>query len=224
MGINNWKIDDRPREKMSVSGAASLSDSELLAIIINSGTKHRSAVDVSRELLATAGNSLSALATMPAEQMQAVPGIGKAKAATLAALFELSARILSKSPEPGMQVTASQSVFRIFFPIMHSLRHEECWVLFLNRANRIMGKERVSIGGVSSTVMDPKVIIKKSVDRLASSIILVHNHPSGNPAPSSMDRRQTRMLKDAAGLLDIALLDHVIIAGDKYYSFNDEGL
>lgn len=224
MSINNWKIDDRPREKMSVSGAASLSDSELLAILINSGTRNKSAIELARELLSKADNSLNRLSSFSLEQFCMVNGIGRAKASTLTAMFELAARIHSETPEPRMSITTSETVFRIFSPLLRNLNHEECWVLFLNRANRIIGKERVSIGGISTTVMEPRLIIKKAVDRLASAIILVHNHPSGNPAPSVMDKKQTRILKDAASLLDICLLDHVIIAGDHYYSFCDDNL
>lgn len=224
MSINDWKTDDRPREKMSVSGAASLSDSELLAILINSGTREKSAIDVAREILAKAGNSLNTLAGMSREKLCSVPGIGEAKAARLMASFELSVRIQSEMPQPRASITASNSVSRIFSPLLRNLDHEECWVLFLNRANRIIAKERVSIGGVSGAVMDSRIIIRKAVEKLASAIILVHNHPSGNPLPSEIDRKQTRILRDAAGLLGISLLDHIIIAGNRYYSFSDEGL
>ena len=224
MSINNWKMDDRPREKMNVSGAASLSDSELLAILINSGTKDKSAIDVAREILASAGNSLNALSGISMDRLCAVQGIGEAKASRLLAAFELAVRIQSEPSGPRMRITASSTVCRIFSPMLRNLQHEECWVLFLNKANKIISKEKVSTGGVSGAVLDPRIIIRKAVDKLASAIILVHNHPSGNPRPSELDRRQTRVLRDAAALLDIALLDHVIIAGDSYYSFSDEGL
>lgn len=224
MSINKWKMDDRPREKMNVSGAASLSDSELLAILINSGTQDKSAIDVAREILASAGNSLNALSGISMDRLCAVQGIGEAKASRLLAAFELAVRIQSEPSGPRMRITASSTVSRIFSPLLRNLQHEECWVLFLNKANKIIAKEKVSTGGVSGAVLDPRIIIRKAVDKLASAIILVHNHPSGNPTPSELDRRQTRVLRDAAALLDIALLDHVIIAGDRYYSFSDEGL
>ena len=158
------------------------------------------------------------------EKLCSIPGIGGAKASRLMAAFELAVRLQSENPEPKMRITASSSVCKIFSPLLRNLEHEECWVLFLNKANKVIAKEKVSTGGVSGTVLDPRLIIRKAVDKLASAIILVHNHPSGNPSPSELDRRQTRVLRDAAGLLDIALLDHVIIAGNRYYSFNDEGL
>lgn len=224
MSINKWKMDDRPREKMNVSGAASLSDSELLAILINSGTRDKSAVDVAREILASVGNSLNALTGTSKDRLCAIQGIGEAKASRLLAAFELAVRIQSEPSGPRMRITASSTVSRIFSPLLRNLQHEECWVLFLNKANKIIAKEKVSTGGVSGAVLDPRIIIRKAVDKLASAIILVHNHPSGNPTPSELDRRQTRVLRDAAALLDIALLDHVIIAGDRYYSFSDEGL
>ncbi|HIR62435.1 MAG TPA: DNA repair protein RadC [Candidatus Coprenecus avistercoris] len=223
MSINKWKMDDRPREKMNVSGAASLSDSELLAILINSGTKDKSAIDVAREILASAGNSLNALSGISMDRLCAVQGIGEAKASRLLAAFELAVRLQSEPTTPKMRITASSSVCRIFSPVLRNLQHEECWVLFLNKANKIIAKEKVSTGGVSGAVLDTRIIIRKAVDKLASAIILVHNHPSGNPYPSELDRKQTRALRDAASLLDIALLDHVIIAGDRYYSFSDEG-
>lgn len=216
-------MDDRPREKMNVSGAASLSDSELLAILINSGTKDKSAIDVAREILASAGNSLNALSGISMDRLCAVQGIGEAKASRLLAAFELAVRLQSEPTTPKMRITASSSVCRIFSPVLRNLQHEECWVLFLNKANKIIAKEKVSTGGVSGAVLDTRIIIRKAVDKLASAIILVHNHPSGNPYPSELDRKQTRALRDAASLLDIALLDHVIIAGDRYYSFSDEG-
>ena len=223
MSINKWKMDDRPREKLNVSGAASLSDSELLAILINSGTKDKSAIDVAREILASAGNSLNALSGISMDRLCAVQGIGEAKASRLLAAFELAVRLQSEPTTPKMRITASSSVCRIFSPVLRNLQHEECWVLFLNKANKIIAKEKVSTGGVSGAVLDTRIIIRKAVDKLASAIILVHNHPSGNPYPSELDRKQTRALRDAASLLDIALLDHVIIAGDRYYSFSDEG-
>ncbi|HIZ87292.1 MAG TPA: DNA repair protein RadC [Candidatus Coprenecus pullistercoris] len=224
MSINDWKIDDRPREKMYVSGAASLSDSELLAILISSGTKSKSAIDLSKELLAQAGNSLNGLSKMSLDRLCSTPGIGVAKASRLKAVFELSARLQSEVQEPGKTVSSAATVVRMFSPMLRNLQHEECWALFLNRANRIIGKERISMGGVNATVMDARIIIRKAVDKLASGIIIVHNHPSGNPSPSELDRKQTRLLREAACLLDVSLIDHIIIAGSRYYSFCDEGL
>ena len=212
---------------MSVSGAASLSDSELLAILINTGTKDKSAIDVAREVLAEAGNSLNRLSGLSIDKLCSIPGIGAAKASRLAAMFELAVRIQSEPYEPKASIKTSEAVSRLFIPIMRNLQHEECWVIFLNRVNKIIAKEKISIGGMSHAVLDTRIVIKKAVDKLASAIIIVHNlhnHPSDNPYPSEMDRKQTRILRDAAQLMDISLLDHVIIAGNRYYSFSDEGL
>lgn len=224
MSINDWKIDDRPREKLCASGAASLSDSELLAILINSGTRDKSAIELAREILAIADNSLNGIHGLSLERLCSFQGMGKAKASRIIASLELAARLQCETSVPAMSITSSESVYRIFGPLLRNLNHEECWVIFLNRANRIISKEKVSTGGISATVMDSRIIIKKAVEKLACGIILVHNHPSGNPAPSELDRRQTKLLKEAAKLLDIALLDHIIIAGNKYFSFCDENL
>lgn len=224
MSISDWTKDERPREKMREVGASSLSNTELLAIIINSGTQTRNAVELARDLLAKCGNSLGRLSRLGLEDLCAVPGIGEAKAARMIATFELAARCEAETPESNSSITSSECVFRIFRPLLGKLQHEECWILYLNRANRIISKERLSSGGISATVMDTRIIIKKAVQKLASGIILVHNHPSGNPYPGEMDKRQTRLLKDAARLLDISLLDHVIIAGNNYYSFADRGM
>ncbi len=224
MSICNWTKDERPREKMRETGAPSLSNSELIAILINSGTQTKNAVELARDILAKSGNSLRKLAQMTQDELCAIPGIGEAKAARLVAAFELASRSMSEVPESRALITSSESVFRIFGPLLGKLQHEECWILYLNRANKVISKERISTGGISATVMDARIIIRKAVQKLASGIILVHNHPSGNPYPGEMDKKQTRLLRDAARLLDITLLDHVIIGGDKYYSFTDMGI
>ncbi len=222
MSICSWKIDERPREKMNAAGAGSLNDSELLAVIINSGTKDKSAVDVARNLLSTAGNSLRNLSQLSIEQLCTIPGIGKAKASKILAAFALASRVQSESAQSMPTIYSAKDVVRILGPLVRDLKHEECWVLYLNKGNKLIGKERLSIGGIAATIIDARIIIKKAVEKLASSIIIVHNHPSGNPRPGDMDRRQTRHLKEAASILDIALLDHVIIAGNQFYSFSEE--
>ena len=183
-----------------------------------------SAVDLSRKILSYCDNSLNKLSQYSFELLCSIDGIGEAKAARLIALFELSARIQSEKPIHKGTIVSSRSVADIFIPMLKNLPHEECWVLYLNRANKILAKERLSIGGISSTIMDSKMIIKRAVEKLASSIIIVHNHPSGNPYPGEQDKKQTALLKEAASLFDIALIDHIIIAGNNYYSFSDEGI
>lgn len=220
--IKDWKETERPREKMLFNGASSLSDSELLAILIRTGNTGETAVDLSRKLLLEAHNSLRNLSLFSIEKMGKVKGIGKAKAVSIMAAFELALRLSSETLEDRPTISSSSSVVKVISPHIKDLQHEECWVLYLNRANKLIAKERISIGGVSATVMDSRVIIKKAVEKLASSIIIVHNHPSGNPYPGEQDKKQTRLLKDAAALLDISLIDHIIVAGDRYYSFSDE--
>lgn len=224
MNICNWNLDERPREKMREKGTASLSNAELLAIIINSGTRTMNAVELSRKILSDCGNSLRNLSKMSLEELRSTPGIGEAKAARLIATFELAARSEAEVPEAQPVIQSSECVAKIFRPMLRNLRHEECWILYLDRANKLIAKERLSTGGISATVMDTKIIIKKAVDKLASGIIVVHNHPSGNPYPGEVDKKQTRLLKDAAKLLDISLLDHIIIGGNRYYSFSDEAV
>jgi len=209
---------------MLQSGASSLTDSELVAVLIRSGDTHCSAVDVSRMLLGSAGNSLIKLFGLPPEKLMSVPGVGAAKAAAVMAAGELARRMTSEPEEDRPLVRSSNAAAGILAPILKNLSHEECWVLYLNKSGRLIGKERISSGGVSATVFDTRIVVKKALEKLASSIVLAHNHPSGNPFPGEADRRNTEALKGAVTLFDISLLDHIIIAGDKYYSFSDEAV
>lgn len=220
--IKNWQAEERPREKLLLSGAESLTNVELLAILLREGHKDKTAIDLARELLESANNSLSHLTQFSLDNYQKFRGLGKVKGATLMAAFELGRRVSSELPTAQPQIKTSETVYKIMAPSLKNLLHEECWVLYLNKANKLISKEKVSQGGLSSTVMDIKLIVKKAVDKLASSIILIHNHPSGNPVPGEQDKKQTRALKEAASYFDISLLDHVIIAGNKYFSFSDE--
>ena len=222
MKIKDWKSDDRPREKMINSGTSSLSDAELLAILINSGTKDLSAVDLSRKILSYCDNSLNKLSQYSFELLCSIDGIGEAKAARLIALFELSARIQSENPIHKGTIVSSRSVADIFIPMLKNLPHEECWVLYLNKSNRLICKEMLTSGGLDSTVIDNKTIIRKAIERKASGLILVHNHPSGNPSPSTADINQTLSLNKAMKTCDISLVDHIIIGKSSYYSFADE--
>lgn len=222
--IKEWREDDMPREKFLFKGASALSDAELLAILMRSGTREENAVEMSRHILDLFGNNFGEMKKASFEDFIGIKGLGKCKAVTLLALFELATRI-SLSEVPKMkQIYSSCHAAKIISPLIKDLTHEECWVLYLNRGNKLICKERLSIGGLSATVVDVKLIIKSSMAKLASSIILVHNHPSGNNVPSTEDKVQTKKLQEAALLCDIVLLDHLIIAGNNYYSFNDEGL
>lgn len=224
LSIKEWSKDERPREKLMEKGAQALSDAELIAIFIASGTKEESALDISRNILLRCENNLRELSRMNFEKLTEIKGLGPTKTVTLLAVFELFKRFMITSSKELPRIQSSEYAARVISPILRDLGHEECWVLYLNRANKLISKERLSIGGVSSTVVDVKIIIRNALEKLASSLILVHNHPSGNASPGENDKIQTKILKEAAALFDIALVDHLIIAGDGYFSFADDGI
>jgi len=218
-------MDDRPREKMLEKGPSSLSNAELLAIMIRTGTGKMNVVDVARTLLHTAEGRLNAIADMPVEKLCTISGIGRSKAVTIAAAFELGRRSAAeKIVQDRVPVTSPKDVFRMMLPFMRGLDHEECWAVFLNRANYVLGKDRMSVGGMDSTTMDVKAVLRRALDRKASGVILVHNHPSGSALPGQADIRQTALLKKALQTCEIQLVDHVVIAEDNWYSFADEQL
>lgn len=222
--ITDWAVEDRPREKLITKGISTLSDAELLAILISSGTKMKSAVDLGRELLIMVNNNLNTLGKLAISDLRKIKGIGPARAVTISAALELGRRRkLSDLPEV-LQIKCSKDVADIFQPMLSDLTHEEFWVLFLNRSNRVINKMKISQGGISGTVTDIRIILKKAVEYLSSGIIVCHNHPSGNLIPSESDNRITKKIKDAGDLLDIQLLDHLIISDKEYYSFADNGL
>ena len=220
--IKTWDEEERPREKLMQQGAASLTNTELLAILLRSGSPEKSAIDLARDVMALSSGRLGVLAREGASGLKTIHGIGTAKATTILACFELARRLAAEIPEDELTIRTSETVARMMGPHLRDSPHEECWVLFLNRAGRLTGKEKISSGGLSSTVFDIKIIVKKAVERLSSGIILVHNHPSGNPQPGEQDRTQTDALRRAAAVFDIALIDHVIIGKKKYFSFSDE--
>ena len=224
LSIKEWQEEERPREKLMSKGAGALDDSELLAIILGSGTKGQTAVDVAKRLLASGKNSYRELSKLTCEKLTEMNGIGPTKAVIIAALFEIAKRYSTAENMLLTQIHSSSGAAGLISPILRDLSHEECWVMYLNRANKLISKERLSIGGVSATVVDVKIIIKTALEKLASSLILVHNHPSGNSKPGENDKVQTKILKEAAALFDISLLDHLIIAGDEYFSFADDGI
>jgi len=223
MKITDWAVEDRPRERLWSKGPASLSDAELLAILIGSGTRNHSALDLARELLAMAGNSLGDLGRLSAGEIRKIRGVGEAKAVTIAAALELGRRRKIAETGENPQIRSSSDVYNIMCPVMEDLPHEEFWILFLNRANRVTGRMKISQGGVSGTVTDVRIVMKKAIESLASGLVICHNHPSGNNSPSDSDIRITQKIKEAGALMDIQLLDHLIIAGKDYYSFADNG-
>ncbi len=222
--LTTWAVEERPREKVMANGVQYLSDSELLAILIGSGTRHITAVELARQILKGAGNSLHLLGRQGIGELVRIKGVGPAKAITILAALELGRRRAGIQHSEKTPVKSSETVYKLFHPLMGDLEHEEFWLLMLNRANRVLGKYKVSQGGLSGTVIDTRIILKKALDNLASSIIVCHNHPSGNKQPSDADLKITEKLKKAAEILEIKLLDHVIIADKSYFSFADEGL
>jgi DNA repair protein RadC len=222
--ITEWAVEDRPREKLIQKGTSSLSDAELLAILINSGTKDKSAVDLGRELLSVVNNNLNSLGRLTIADLKKLHGIGPARAVTIAAALELGRRRkLSEVPEVS-QIKCSKDVADIFQPILSDLAHEEFWILFLNRSNKVINRMKLSQGGISGTVTDVRIVMKKAIEFLASGIIVCHNHPSGNLNPSESDTKITQKIKEAGTLMDIQLLDHLIISDKDYYSFADNGM
>jgi len=219
--IKDWSVDDRPREKLIEKGSKSLSDAELLAILLGSGSRNESAVGLAKRILKYAQNNLTELGRLGTDDLMQFKGIGEAKAVTLCSAFELARRRKSEVIE-RIKITSATDVFNEISPFVADLNHEEFWVFYLNRANIVLRKEKISSGGITGTVIDNKIILKKALLNLASSIILVHNHPSGNLNPSIQDKKVTRKMKLACELLEINLLDHLIIAGNSYYSFADE--
>ncbi len=224
LNIKSWAEEDRPREKLLLKGTYSLSDAELIAILIGSGTSSLSAVDVGKKIMQSVANNLDALAKLSVKDLMKVKGIGEAKAISIVAALELGRRRKDTEPTEKPKISTSSDAHNLIKGDLMDLPHEEFWVLFLNKANRVIKKKRVGEGGVSGTVADPKIIFKLALEELASGIVVSHNHPSGNLIPSQSDRDLTKRLKEAGKLLEIQLLDHIIVAGQKYFSFADDGL
>lgn len=222
--IKQWAEGDRPREKLALQGSSVLTDAELLAIIIGSGTKSLSAVELSRIILEENNNSITTLSRKSVKDLIKFKGIGEAKAITIVAALELGRRCGAEPEMDRLIVRTSNDVGKAFGSLLRDLNVEEFWVLLLDRSNKEITRKRISIGGISGTVVDAKVIFKHALDFMSSSIILIHNHPSGNNTPSQADIQLTKQLKDAGKIMDIPILDHVIIAGKNYYSFADEGI
>jgi DNA repair protein RadC len=222
LSIRNWAVEDRPREKLMAGGTQSLSDAELIALLIGSGTRSISAVDLARQILHMAGNSLDKLGKYSVTDLKKLKGIGQARAVSIVAALELGRRRTAEDLPDIFKITGSADAFRLMHPVLCDLPHEEFWVLFLNRSNKVISKSKISQGGITGTVTDIRLILKTALDQLATSIILCHNHPSGNLQPSDADVSITRRLKESATLMDISLLDHLIIAGRNYFSFADE--
>ncbi len=224
LNIKSWAEADRPREKFANNGKGSLSDAELIAILIGSGNRQETAVELAKRILQSVENNLNNLGKLDIEELKKFKGIGEAKAIAIAAAMELGRRRKLSNASEKQKITTSSDAFQEIQDVLSDLPHEEFWILLLNRSNHVIGKTNVSKGGVSGTVADAKLIFKPAIEKLASSIILCHNHPSGNLKASQADIQLTKKLVEAGKNLDIAVLDHIIVGNDAYFSFTDEGL
>ena len=214
---------ERPREKMLSKGPAALGDSELISILLRTGNRGESAAELSNRILKTAGGRLSEIAAMSVSKLTGIEGIGPGKACSIAAAFELGRRFMQEeSSVERIPIVTSRQVFKLMKPLMKGLKHEECWVLMLNNSNYLTDKCRVTSGGDASTVIDVRQIVRLALEKAATAIILVHNHPTGNPMPSQADIRETEALKKACGTCSITLFDHVVICDDGWFSFAEE--
>jgi DNA repair protein RadC len=223
--IKNWAVDDRPREKLALKGAETLSNSELLAILINNGSVEKSAVDLAKELMAAVENNLQRLSKLSVKELVnlKIKGLGPAKAITIAAALELGVR-RSMADNKKEVIQSSKDIANYLKAQLEYKKHEVFAVVFLNRANKINHYEIISEGGITGTVADPRIILKKALEHDAVSIVLCHNHPSGNLKPSRQDQELTHKIKEASGLFDIKVLDHIIVSEEGYYSFADEAM
>lgn len=224
LSIKTWAEEDRPREKLLNKGKRALSDAELMAILLGSGSTEESAVELSKRILSDVNNNLNELGRLSVKQLMLYKGIGEAKAIAIVSALELGSRRQATDALIKFKIGSSVDVFQLMRPLISDLPHEEFWVVYLNKANKVLAKEQISLGGVSGTVADVKIIFKKALDLLASSLILTHNHPSGNLKPSKADIDLTKKLKQAGDLMELAVLDHLIISDTGYYSFADEGM
>lgn len=222
--IPRWDISDRPREKYIAKGKNALSDAELIAILFRSGTAQESALDLSRRLLSICDNSLNKLAYLTIEELVKIKGIGHAKAVSLHAAFELGRRRRSETIENRKKIKCTADIIELMQHQLADLKHEEFWVIFINQSSTIIKMENISKGGITSTTVDVRLIMKTALECFATGLILCHNHPSGEVDPSHADIQLTQRIKSAAELLNISLIDHIVMSNEKYYSFFSEGI
>ena len=222
--ITNWSEDDKPREKLMLKGKSALSDAELIAILIGSGSRSESAVDLSKRILASVDNNLNALGKLSISQLMTFKGIGEAKAISIIAALELGRRRRSEDAVELKKVTSSKVIFEIMQPIIGELPHEEFWIIYMNNSNKVISKSQLSKGGIIGTLVDVRIVFKTALEMGATALILCHNHPSGTLVPSDADKQITKKLKLAGESLEIKVLDHLIITEASYFSFADEGI
>lgn len=221
--ISEWSVSDQPIHKLQQKGKAALSDAEILSLIIGNGNKFKNSIDISKEMLAYSNNDFNMIAKMTVSDITKLYGIGKSKATSIVAAFEISNRRQLNDAMQKEKISSSKDIFNLMNPKLADLQYEEFWIILLNRAHKILSIKKVGQGGVSGTIADPKIIFNFALQDLASSIVLCHNHPSGNYKPSSQDNNLTKKVKEGGKLLDIDILDHVIIGENNYYSYADEG-
>ena len=224
LSIKHWAEDDRPREKLLLKGKAALSDAELIAILIGSGNKELSAVDLSKHILNSVHDNLIELSKLDVVDLIKFKGIGQAKAISIIAALELGKRRRYSEAVKREKILCSKDIFEIMQSVLSDVNYEQFWILLLNNSNKILKKENISMGGLTSTIVDPKKIYKKALENNAASIILCHNHPSGNVKPSEADIKLTKKLREAGKLMDLPILDHIIVGIENYFSFADEGI
>lgn len=224
LSIKEWSENDRPRERLLANGAGALSDAELIAILLSTGTREHSALDLAREILNKASNSLITLSKYTIADLTSIKGIGEAKAVTILTALELGRRRRESDVTERQRITSSRDVYEYIQSVLADKTYEEFWIVLLDRSNKILHRVCISEGGQAGTVADPKKIFKMALDQKAASIILCHNHPSGNKQPSSADEQLTKKLHKAGELLDIPVLDHIIVGEEDYFSFADEGM
>ncbi|MEH6678944.1 MAG: DNA repair protein RadC [Sediminicola sp.] len=222
--IKHWSNEDKPREKLALKGRLALSDAELIAILIGSGTKAETAVGLAKRILAAAHNNLNELGKLSLKQLMDFKGIGEAKAITIAAALEIGRRRREEAPQKITKIINSESVFQILQPYMGELSHEEFWILYLNNSNKILHMGQLSKGGITGTLVDVRLVLKQALELGAVALVLAHNHPSGGLSPSKADKMVTQKIKTAADTVDIKILDHVIITQEDYFSFADNAI
>ena len=222
--IKNWNLDDRPREKLLQKGKASLSNAELIAILLGSGNKEESAVGLSKRILASVANNLNTLGKLTVQELVTFKGIGEAKAISIIAAAELGRRRRLQEAQQELKITSSSQVFNLMQPIIGELLHEEFWIIYLNHSNKVLEKTQLSKGGITGTLVDVRLVLKQALQIGATGIILVHNHPSGTLKPSQADKQITNKLSTASKSLDIKVLDHLIVTEKDYFSFADNSL
>ncbi|ACU07847.1 DNA repair protein RadC [Flavobacteriaceae bacterium 3519-10] len=224
MSIKFLAEDDRPREKFLLKGKNSLSDAELLAIIMGSGNREDSAVELSRKILKSVDNNWHNLSRLHIPDLMKFKGVGEAKAISIAVALEIGHRRAAQEIPDRVQITCSRDTYNVLSPYLSDLNTEEFWAIYLNQNNRVIGKSRLSSGGINQSVVDVRILFKSALDHLSTAIVIAHNHPSGNLKPSAEDLKITRQITDAGKILNIQLLDHLIISQNSYFSFADENV